>query len=243
MSVVAASCSSSSSKAAESSTTQGSTAATTAKSSQNVAADQAAAQAASLKLSDFPAGWTSQPQSNDTAGQGVTNQLAKCLGVNPSQLTKAPAEYDSPNFSDSNNDTASSTVGYRATASEQQTAFGLISSPKTPGCLTTAVQAVISDAIQHPSNPSETLPSSAKLGAATVSPMSFPQVGDSSVAYQVQVPVSYEGLNVTIYLDAIYSIKGRADVSMTFEGVLQPFPSDQEQHYTSLVVGRLTNTA
>jgi hypothetical protein len=242
LSVVAASCSSSSSKATESSTTQGSTPATTVKSSQNIAADQTAAQAASLKLSDFPSGWTSQPQSNNTPGQGVKNQLAQCLGVSPSQLTQAPAEYDSPDFSDSNNNTATSDVDYRATAAEQRTAFALFSSPKTPGCLTTAVQAVINDAIKHPTNPSDTLPSDAKLGAATVSPMSFPQFGDSSVAYQVKVPVSYKGLDITVYLDDIFSIKGRAGVDMTFEAVLQPFASDQEQHYTSLVVGRLTNT-
>ncbi len=101
---------------------------------------------------------------------------------------------------------------------------------------------MFNDEIKHPSNPADTLPSDAKLGTATVSPMSFPQTGDKSVAYQVKVPVSYKGLDVTIYLDEIVSIKGRAQVAMSFEGVLNPFPSPQEQHYTGLVVGRLTNT-
>jgi hypothetical protein len=58
----------------------------------------------------------------------------------------------------------------------------------------------------------------------------------------VKIPISYQGLNITAYLDQIIAIKGRAGVTMSFEGVGNPFPTDQEQHYTGLVVGRLTNT-
>ncbi len=238
VSVVAASCGNSN-NAVQSTTTS----TTTQSTGQNVEADKAAAQAASLKLSDFPAGWTSQPPSSSSSSQDITAQLAKCLGVNQADLTKPPASYDSPTFSESgSNNSASSNVGYRATASDEQSAFDIVSGPKVPSCLTTAVAAVVNEAIQHPSNPSDTLPAGAQVGTTTVSPMSFPQFGDKSIAYQVKVPISYSGLSIDAYVDVIYSIKGRAGVSMEFEGVTDPFPVDQAGHYTGLVVDRLTNT-
>jgi hypothetical protein len=69
--------------------------------------------------------------------------------------------------------------------------------------------------------------------------MSFPTYGDATVAYQVKLPVSYSGLNIDVYVDLIVSIKGPASAQMSFESVDQPFPTDQAQHYTDLVVGRL----
>jgi hypothetical protein len=239
LSLVAAACGGGSTNSAQSTTTS-----TSAKSTgQNVEADKAAAQAASLKLSDFPAGWTSKPASNSNPSQDLTAQLAKCLGVSQADLTKAPALYDSPDFSESSsNNTASSTVGYRASASDQQSSFAIFSGSKLPNCLTTAVRAEINEGIQHPTNPSDTLPAGAQVGTTTVSPMSFPQFGDKSIAYQVTVPVSFQSLSIDAYVDIIFSIKGRADAAMSFEGVTDPFPVDQAEHYTGLVVGRLTNT-
>jgi hypothetical protein len=227
------------SNSAQSTTTTSTTAPST---GQNIEADKAAAQAASLTLSDFPAGWTSQPSSSTNPDQGISAQLAKCLGVSEAALSKPPAHYDAPNFSDTNNNTASNTVGYRATAADEQSAFAIVSGPKVPGCMTTAVGAVINQAIAHPTNPSNTLPAGAAVGTATVSQMSFPQFGDKSVAYQVKVPVTYQSLSFAAYVDIIYVLKGRAGVSMYFEGVDNPFSIDQAQHYTGLVVGRLTNT-
>lgn len=131
---------------------------------------------------------------------------------------------------------------YRATAAEQKSAFDAVSGPKAPACYSKSVQAAIHDAIQHPSNPKDTLPAGASVGQTTVSRMSFPAYGDGTVAYQLKVPVSYSGLNIDLYLDAVASIKGRAAVTMYFEGVSRPFPTNQEQHYTDLVVSRLANT-
>jgi hypothetical protein len=210
-------------------------------SKQDIAADTAAAQAAKLKLSDFPPGWTSAPPSNTTGSQSVTGQLAKCLGVTEANLSKPPAKALSDDFSQSNM-TASSTVGYRATSAEQTAAFNLWASPKTPSCMTTAVSATIEEAIKHPTTGS-TLPAGVKFGQSAFQTMSFPTYGDKTIAYQLKVPVDYKGLSLAFYEDAIVVIKGRADVVMSFENSpTDPFPTDQEQHYTGLVVGRLTNT-
>jgi hypothetical protein len=162
------------------------------------------------------------------------------MGVSQSELSKPPARAVSPDFSNSDN-TVSSTVGYRATSAEQKAAFNLYASPKTPGCLTTAVGALINDRIKHPPTGS-TLPPEVTVGQSTVNQMSFPPYGDQSIAYQVKIPVTASGLSISVYVDEIVVIKGRADVAMSFQGSPSPVPTDQEQHYTDLVVGRLTNT-
>jgi hypothetical protein len=240
ISIFGASCSSGGNSAESSTST---TTSTTAPTNQNIDADKSAAQAASLTLSDFPAGWTSQPPSNNSnPSQNISAQLAKCLGVSHAEFSKAPANYDSPNFADSNNNTASNSVGYRATATAEQSVFAIVSSPNAPGCLTTAVGALFDQAIAHPTNPSSTLPAGATVGTPTVSQMSFPQFGDKSVAYQLKVSVSFQSLSIDAYVDIIFVLKGRAGVTMYFEGVSNPFPIGQAQHYTGLVVGRLTNT-
>jgi hypothetical protein len=95
--------------------------------------------------------------------------------------------------------------------------------------------------INHPTGGS-TLPAGVKLGQSTVEQMSFPTYGDKTIAYQVKIPITYSSLNVSVYLDLIIAIKGRANVATTFQATTSPFPTDQEQHYTGLVVGRLTNT-
>jgi hypothetical protein len=80
------------------------------------------------------------------------------------------------------------------------------------------------------------------IGKSTAQQMSFPTYGDKTIAYQLKIPVDYNGLSFAAYLDVISVIKGRADVVMSFENSTDPFPTDQEQHYTGLVVGRVTNT-
>jgi hypothetical protein len=216
---------------------------TTVKSSQDIAADTAAARAASLRLSDFPAGWIAEPSNSDPEkDNALMAQLAKFLGVSVRELSDAPVSYDSADFSDTNDLTASSSVDYRATAAEQNRSFELLTGLKTPDCLATTLSNFIDEQVHHPSNSDDTLPAGATVGRPTVSALAFPQFGDKSAAYRVAIPFSYEGLTITPLLDEVFVIKGRASVTMSFQSNESPFPIFQQQHYTGLVVNRLTNT-
>jgi len=233
----------SSSKASEPASTAPTSTTTTTKPAQDVAADKAAAEAASLKLADFPTGWTSAPQSNDSTAPQIYSGLARCLGVPEDQLTSTgPASIDSPDFSDTNNNTVSDHIGYTPDAATAAKKFAVLSAPTVPNCFTTAVKAAIDDAMRHPSDPNNTLPPNTKLGTATVKQMSFPTFGDQTVAYQIEVPISVGALSMSLYLDEVLAVKGRVGTTLSFEAVGSPFASDQEEHYVGLVVGRLTNT-
>jgi hypothetical protein len=114
-----------------------------------------------------------------------------------------------------------------------QTSFGiLLSSPRTPACLSTGFTALLR---KHAA-------AGVTVSTIAVSRLSLPQFGENSVVYQFQVPITDNGEEVTAYLDGMYSIKGRARVSATFAAEGDPFPTDQIEHYSELVVNRLTDT-
>jgi hypothetical protein len=211
---------------------------------QDVAADREAAEAAALKLSDFPPGWTSAPHEESADVPNVDAQLAKCLGVDESELNSedGPASVDSPDFSDVNDNAVSNSVEYLAAESDAQHRFALFADEKVPDCLTDAIAKVLDYFLEHPENPEDTVPPGVTVGTPTVEPLSMPAIGDQTVAYRLTVPITSDVISVTAYVDIIVAIKGRAAVEMTFESLATPFPVEDAQHYMELVVGRLTDT-
>jgi hypothetical protein len=220
--------------------TSNSAAPTTAVPKQNVTADRAAAEAAVLKLADMPSGWTSSPVEDD-ASDNLNKRLADCLGVTVSELNaKSPASVDSPDFSDpDDNQTVSNTVAFLGDVGAVTRRLDLLSGPKVPACFSEAVTSEINDRIEHPESPADTLPKGSKIGDATVAEMSFPNLGDRTVAYRVTVPITVSGLSIKLHLDTVAVGKGRAGVSLQFQGVGAPFPTEDAQKYAQLVLSRV----
>ncbi len=248
LSLTMASCSSGGKSATSTSLPSGAsssipTTSTTTQPSQNVAADKALSHAASLKLSDFPTGWTSQPNNPNPNVPNVDQSLASCLHTSASLFNRnSPTQVQSPDFSDSNGDTVNSQVTYSASASIAEPGLALLQSPRMPSCLQTAVSTLISYALAHPSNPSDSVPSGVSVGQTTVDQMSFPTLGDQTIAYRVTVPVSAASLNIDAYVDGVWIRKGRAVALLEFEGIGNPLDPTMEQQLATLTVGRFTNT-
>jgi len=212
---------------------------------QNVSADRALASAANLKLSDFPTGWTSNPSQNSVSANDkqLGDQLASCLHVGLGFFNaNDPASVDSPEFDDSNGSTAQSSVDYQVSAARVQTMMGVVQGSKFPPCMTSALRGLVNSEIQHPSNPSDTLPAGATIGTVTFAPMSFPSYGDRSSAFRVTIPISFNGLTLSGYFDLIVVQKARAVISLQFFGNESPFDASMEQQLTGAVVGRVAST-
>lgn len=208
----------------------------------NTAADKALAEQALLKLSDFPTGWTSKPSSSG-GSPDIYKRFASCLHTSLGLLTgTSPRGASSPDFSYTNQNSVSNRVGYESSPARVDEAMNVLREPQLPSCLESALNAYITYTIQHPTNPNSTLPSGVSVGNSTVAQMSFPNVGDQSIAYRVTVPVNANGLSIDIYVDLIAFVKGRAGVEMLFEAVGSPFDSSMEQQLTTLTEGRLTST-
>jgi len=212
-------------------------------STQNVAGDRALARAANLRLSDFPAGWTATANPESSSGQGVDKDLASCLKTNAAAFAQsAPTRVSSPEFGDTSHDMASSSITYLASTSEAETGIALFQQPTAAACLQTVVTATVSQVLAHPTNPSETLPLGMALGSPMVAPLSFPTLGNQSVAYRVTIPITGSSLSLSLYVDLVIAQKGRAIALLTFVGALSPFDPSLEQHLSTLTVGRLVDT-
>ena len=55
-------------------------------------------------------------------------------------------------------------------------------------------------------------------------------------------PINVDAVTISLYVDIVTARNGRAGAELDFEGVETPFPSDQQEHYAGLVVGRIANT-
>jgi hypothetical protein len=202
-------------------------------------ADIALAQAAVLKLADFPKGWQATPAA--TASGNADVQLAKCLNVSVGALNNnGQGKYDSPVFSAPSNGpsiSVSSSVRYASAAAKAQAAFALFSDPRVPGCLNTE----IANGLKHPSS-GATIPAGVTVGTPSVNTLPLPTFGDQSIGYRVLVPIHASGVTITITDDLVIAVKGRAGLEMNFQTSGAPFTTADEQRYTRLVVSRLRST-
>jgi hypothetical protein len=208
---------------------------------QDIVADKAAAEAAALKLTDLPAGWTAQPHVDSPDVPSVDAEVAKCLGISVQELnSNGPADVNSPDFSDANNDAISNSLGYTASVATARHDFSEFANPNVPSCLSTGLTDYLRNQAAHPATPSATTPPGVTYGGAGVAPLYFPPIGDQSVAYRIEVPVTSSVATVTVFVDLVVAIKGRAGSEMDFTAIGTPFPMTEEQRYVSLVIGRLT---
>lgn len=212
-------------------------------STQTVAADKALAQAANLKLSDVPAGWTSAPQSQSTVDKALKGQVQQCLHADLVLFDEnGPTLAQSPEFSDSSGDSVDSNVAYLPSASQAGDEMRIIQQPNFPTCLTSAANALVQNLMNNRSGTGSSLPQGASIGHITVAAMSFPSYGDQSAAFRTTLPIRYQGLTLSEYLDIVAFTKGRAIVGMDFSGSGSPLESSMEEHLTGVVKGRLTDT-
>ncbi len=86
--------------------------------------EKAAAEAAALKLSDFPSGWTIQPDRKDAEVPKAPAELAKCLGTDEAAFSQAgDAGFESPEFEDDESNSVSSSISYKPTTGEIREGF------------------------------------------------------------------------------------------------------------------------
>ena len=179
-------------------------------------ADQAKAKRASLRLSDFVAGWTSRP---DTSKDGAN---PKCKTYDPDQSDLVETgKYNSPDFTHAGGSFVSTTTGVFKTAAMAKTGYARVAQPALPKCF------------------GELLGKQAKTTVYSASAISFPKVGERSNAYRLQVGIAASpGKTVKAAIDFVLFNKGRTDVAIIFFGVGGALPSQLEQQAAALVASR-----
>jgi hypothetical protein len=231
------------------SSTRPPTAATTTLPAQDVAADQAAGEAAVLKLADLPrtAGWTAAPYDDTYVASASDDQTAGCLGVTVRDFdAMGPTDVHADEFADPNGNGIATTVSYRADEGDANRLLSAFTAASAPGCLATHVDQGVKDAVYHPSDPSDSFPPGLMVGDPRVAPLPLSPLGDQGVGYRVTVAISGQvsgkNENIAAYGDYIVARKGRVVIQMDFMSLATAIPVTSEQHYAALVLSRLTRT-
>jgi hypothetical protein len=207
---------------------------------EQIDADRAAAQAAVLKLSDLPTGWTSHSSTQSSGTDAVQGQLATCLGVDSSVFRKSAARVQSDNFDDPDDTMeVSNTVAVTASTSTANNAMDVYSKPEVPSCLGQAMDQAIS---QQAKASGTTLPAGTTIGKAQVAPESFPNVADRTTAYRVTVPLTTSGQAVNITIDYVIFVKGRSGSTLTLQGNGAVVPASLATSLAQTVAGRMPSS-
>lgn len=178
-------------------------------------ADQAKAKRASLKLSDFAAGWKADPGSS---GSGAS---PKCKSYNPDQSDLVETgKYNSPDFTRGDGSFVSVATGVFKTTAMAKTAYSRVATPALPGCF------------------GELLGKQTKVTVASAGPRKFPAIGERSNAYRLVVGIKTPKETVNATIDMVLFTKGRTDVAMIFFGLGGPLPSSLQQAAVARVLSR-----
>lgn len=202
------------------------------------AADEAAAEAMLLTIADFPPGWQEEPaddedEPDDDEDEELNARLAECLGVDPAEFDPDNPSAESPSFTSANDEDVSVDVAFTPSAEAASRVFELLADDATPGCFGEVVQTILEENAAQ-----EGLPEGVEMGDATFARLSFPSLGDESTAFRVTVPVSAEGLDLDVYLDAVFVRVGRIGITGQFQTVVAPFDEGAAADLLQTVVDR-----
>jgi hypothetical protein len=202
--------------------------------------DQAAAEAALLTIDDFPPGWAEVPDDERTP-LAIESQrrIAACAGGEGDRLLDlGGALAESGNFSGPDNQVVEESVAIvdDAVAEEMVARF---TAPGVGDCFADAMQQTIDEMVTNPSAPTESFPARTELGEVTVEPLKVPAAGDESAGYRITVPLTTQGVDFEIFLDAVLIRSGGALAGVSFQSAPEPFPTEDIDHYVELAADRL----
>lgn len=224
-----AACGDDSDSSADATTT--STTATTTTEPDPDAGDQAIAEAGLLQLSDFPAGWEEQPPEEEDVDDTESKQrIADCIGVDHDRIYGDEDEAESPTFSSPDGAEVSNSAAVEASEDEAVFVFDTLSSDDAIGCISEEFQSFIAETAAT---------EGVEIGEASLNRVSAPDVGDSSAAYRVTLPVEAQGQSVEVFVDIVVARVGRGGVTVQALNLFEPFDSEQLAKYTEIAVERL----
>jgi hypothetical protein len=202
--------------------------------------DQPAAEAALLTIDDFPEGWIEVAEDERTP-LAIESQrrIAECAGGEGERLLDlGGALAESGNFRGPDSQVVEESVAIvdEAVAEDMVARF---TAPGVGECFADAMQQTIGEMITSPSDPTESFPGDTELGKVTVEPLEVPAAGDEGAGYRITVPLTTQGIDLEIILDAVVIRSGGALAGVSFQSALEPFASEDIDRYVELAAERL----
>lgn len=186
---------------------------------------KAQAEAAVLRLEDFPDGWEEHDPTAGLALELTWNDLLSCLGVPSGGQPLGIAT--SPTFLQGLATQARSTVEYLP--EERVQAIGAaLGGPDLDRCLGDAISA---DAVRS-------APEGGVPGPVTVSVLDAPSLGQSTTARRMTFTMKVEDLEIPIVQDLVVVLDGDAVTRLVFLNPGGPFPPGLQRTLIEAVAGR-----
>ncbi len=185
----------------------------------------AQAEAAILRMDDLPEGWELQHPEEGLGLEATWQDLMTCLGVEVADQPLGIAT--SPTFLRGLATQVRSTVEYLPDAQAQAIAAAL-DSPQFQQCATDAFAA----------DAARSAPEGGVPGPVEVSPLDFPELGEQTFAWRVNVTIDLEGLEVPIFQDLVVVFAGEAVSRLMFLNPGSEFPPELQRTLVETVVDR-----
>jgi hypothetical protein len=178
-----------------------------------------------LRLSDFPSGWRAQAAEEDEEGQ---ERFRKCVGTNLSEFTVA-GHATSDDFVRGDATEASSEVVVLADEEQADRSLDVLVGQMRSERLNDCVR----DAYEQGDN------EGVELIEISTGELSFPDLAAESSAWQIELTVEADDVEVSAYLDIVFLREDRAIAQLMFLDVLTPFPDDEKEDLAGKVAERM----
>jgi hypothetical protein len=181
-----------------------------------------------LRINDFPTGWSTSPDDSDNSDSKKQDaELAHCLNVPLGEISgpagKDEAEVDTPDFNAPGGNPSTSEDVSISTTHEETQEMNVLSQSSASGCLSTYLNELLKMELS-----SDKSTKGVTVGHLTVGNVSFPTLGDQTVAFRASVPISGEGISISVYVDPIFMRLGNASVAMFYVSEGSPFDPAME---------------
>lgn len=215
--------------------------ATDPRSEEERAADAALAANFVLTADDLPAGWV--VDDDDDGGDGDDDapsridDLAECLGVESNRLDVENPSAESPTFISADQHRVQSEVSATPSAEWVAERMELFQHELLASCL----NEIFAEMLNDPSD-DDPPPPGVTYGSPHAALLPFPEMGDGVQAVRITIPMTADDTEVDIYFDLVLVGHGRFGITMTFQGVFEPFSVDLAEELTRTVVDRIGTT-
>jgi hypothetical protein len=200
---------------------------------QKVEADLAAAEAALLALSDFPAGWSETPYT-DESDEELSRRQVECLGGEGDTLFDNEAKARTGDFANPDDDQEiNETVSVGASEAEAVAILAGFEDDSAITCLTEVYNDRFRELLE------DELDDDGEVGEISVARLNVTPVGDELHALRIQVPVETELITVDFSFDIVGVRVGRSLAGLFFASQFGPTPIEQIDKYTALAASRL----
>lgn len=178
--------------------------------------DDDKAQAANLRLTDFPPGWERQPAPLNPPDDPDDRRFSECMGRPPAPTLRT-ALADSDNFSTGELTRANSSAQVMRTEAIAVEDMAALRGDRAIPCLSERLRAELAG--QSPAG-------GPPFALRVLDRLDYPTMGDETVAFRLTVDAPSVGAGTTLYVDQVFVRKGRMEVSTSFVDLGRPFPTE-----------------